>query len=109
MSEGALPPELLAAIRQFVHWSAQQLEAEQAATRITTPLYHYTNATGLRGIIESQKFWFTSYRHLNDPSELTHGMDIAHRLLVGIAEQYGDGLVKFSVRWSMTYSNMGIS
>ncbi len=94
MSEEALPPELLAAIKQFVHWSTQQLEAEQAATRITTPLYHYTNATGLRGIIESQKFWFTSYRHLNDPSELTHGMDIAHRLLVAIAEQYRDGLVK---------------
>jgi Protein of unknown function (DUF2971) len=42
------------------------------------PLYHYTDARGLKGIIESGTIWFTDYRHMNDPSELVHGMEFAH-------------------------------
>jgi hypothetical protein len=33
-------------------------------------IYHYTDFEGLRGIITSQKLWFTDYRYLNDPTEL---------------------------------------
>ena len=77
-----------------MQWSMQKLLAEQEAAKITQPLYHYTNAAGLRGIIESQKLWFTSYQHLNDPSELTHGMNVVHQLLSEIGGGAGDGLVK---------------
>jgi hypothetical protein len=94
MNEDELPPSLHAAVEEFVRWSTQQLGAEQEEMKITQTLYHYTSAAGLRGIIESQKLWFTSYRHLNDPSELTHGMNVAHRLLKEIGEGAGDGLVK---------------
>ena len=81
MADIPFPPVLSAAVAEFVQWSTQQLKAQDAATRITQPLYHYTNAGGLRGIIESQKIWFTSYPYLNDPSELTYGMNIARGLL----------------------------
>jgi hypothetical protein len=40
-------------------------------------IYHYTNDAGLRGILESGKFWLTDIRSLNDPSELKHGFKIA--------------------------------
>ena len=35
-------------------------------------LYHYTNAQGLIGIVQSGKFWATDIRHLNDPYELRY-------------------------------------
>jgi hypothetical protein len=94
MNEEELPSELRAAVGEFVHWYTQRLRAEQESTKITHTLYHYTNENGLRGIIESQRLWFTSYLHLNDPSELTHGMNVAHGLLKEISESTGDGLVK---------------
>jgi hypothetical protein len=94
----AFPPVLSAAVEKFRQWSTQQLLTEQEATKITQPLYHYTDAAGLRGIVESQKIWFTSYLHLNDPSELTLGMGVVHRLLKEIGEGADDGLVKMFCR-----------
>ena len=44
-------------------------------------LYHYTDGRGLKGIMESQTIWFTDYRHLNDPSELVHGLEVAHDVI----------------------------
>lgn len=37
-------------------------------------LFHYTDGTGLRGILESGKLWLTDINSLNDPSEVTHGL-----------------------------------
>jgi hypothetical protein len=56
---------------------SEHLKREEADNKITAPLYHYTDARGLRGIFESERIWFTDYRHLNDPSELLQGMEIA--------------------------------
>jgi Protein of unknown function (DUF2971) len=88
-----LPPELRAAAGEFAQWSRQQWIAVAEEVKITRPLYHYTNAGGLSGIIESQKLWFTSYLHLNDPSELIHGMKAVHRLLKEIGES-AEGLAQ---------------
>jgi hypothetical protein len=33
-------------------------------------LYHYTDEAGLRGIIESNSFWATYFRHMNDANEI---------------------------------------
>lgn len=38
-------------------------------------------------IIESESVWFTDYRHLNDPSELSHGVEVAHDVLTALAER----------------------
>jgi hypothetical protein len=94
MDDNPLPPVLSAAVKEFRAWSHRQLVMEAAATKITEPLYHYTDAAGLCGIVKSQRIWFTSYLHLNDPSELIYGLDIVHRLLKAIGEGANDGLVK---------------
>jgi hypothetical protein len=36
-------------------------------------IYHYTDAKGLKGILESGALWLTDIRNLNNPSELKHG------------------------------------
>jgi hypothetical protein len=72
-----LPPELQDAIDQFKRWAEEYLKAEQNKNTIIETLYHYTDARGLEGIIKSGEIWFTDYRHLNDPSELVHGIEMA--------------------------------
>ena len=81
-----LPPLLQEAIDKFEAWGGQHLSVEQNASTISLPLYHYTNAQGLRGILESGRVWFTDYRHLNDPSELTHGIKVAHDVARSLCE-----------------------
>jgi hypothetical protein len=76
-SPAPLPDVLQEAIGKFTAWSRKHLQAEQDATDIRFPLYHYTDGYGLKGILESGRIWFTDYRHLNDPSELTHGIELA--------------------------------
>ncbi len=36
-------------------------------------LYHYTNSTGLLGILDSKKLYLTDASYLNDPDEINHG------------------------------------
>src|SRR5215475_13210504 len=79
-----LPPVLQQAIEKFTAWAEQHLRTEQDAATITVPLYHYTDGRGLKGILESGRVWFTDYRHLNDPSELTHGIEMAHDVARGL-------------------------
>jgi len=38
------------------------------------PLYHYTDARGLIGILEQRELWASNALHLNDAEELGHGM-----------------------------------
>ncbi len=82
-----LPPVLQGAIDKFREWAEHRLQVEQEATNIEAPLYHYTDGNGLKGILESGRVWFTDYRHLNDPSELTHGIDTARE----VAQKLGTG------------------
>jgi hypothetical protein len=35
------------------------------------PLYHYTDAAGLAGMLQNKNIWLTSRLHVNDPSEVT--------------------------------------
>jgi Protein of unknown function (DUF2971) len=74
-------PVLRAAIEKFDQWTQQHMESEDNKNTIDTALYHYTDARGLKGIIESETIWFTDYRHLNDPSELTHGIEMARDVM----------------------------
>jgi hypothetical protein len=39
-------------------------------------LFHYTNAAGLLGILDSARLWATNYRFLNDSSEIGHGVSL---------------------------------
>src|SRR5438128_2429934 len=86
-SPATLPPVLQEAIDKYRAWAERHLQAEQNTTSITEPLYHYTDGNGLKGILENGQVWFTDYRHLNDPSELTHGIDMAR----DVARLLGNG------------------
>jgi hypothetical protein len=77
----SLPAALQKAVARYDTWSHQHLLDEQAKTVVETPLYQYTNASGLRGIFDSRQMWFTDYRFLNDPSEFGHGMSMAKEAL----------------------------
>jgi hypothetical protein len=39
-------------------------------------LYHYTDAGGLMGILESQRLWASNAAYLNDPTELLHARSV---------------------------------
>jgi hypothetical protein len=44
-------------------------------------VHHYTNVKGALGILESGRIWFTERAHLNDPSEVSHGIEMAAAIL----------------------------
>jgi hypothetical protein len=44
-------------------------------------VHHYTSVKGALGILESGHMWFTERTHLNDPSEISHGIDLAKSIL----------------------------
>jgi hypothetical protein len=76
-----LPDVLERAAQDYVDWAKKHLTALEKRTVIRTPLYHYTDANGLKSIIENDEIWFTDYRYLNDPSELRHGISLAHETI----------------------------
>lgn len=45
-------------------------------------LYHYTNFVALEKILEERKLSFTDYKSLNDPTELSYGMQIIQNELL---------------------------
>lgn len=49
--------------------------------KLPDTLYHYTDATGLLGILQDRKFRATHYKHFNDSKEVEFGDDLAVRLL----------------------------
>ena len=93
-----LPPVLKTAVTEFNDWSNAYLLAAEARNKVASPLYHYTDAAGLEGIVKNQQVWFTSYTHLNDPTEIKYGMSIASELLSEIG-QGSDPESRCSATW----------
>lgn len=76
MLDVILQKKLKDILHKYQVWTYEYLKNIDTQNTIDKPLYHYTDANGLKGILESQTIWFTDFRHLNDPSELSHGMKI---------------------------------
>src|SRR6266436_1255367 len=79
-----IPRDMAKAITRYDAQATKILQAfvnTVEARKASPVLYHYTNDTGLAGIIESGKLWFSDIFALNDPSELRHGLGIAIDLL----------------------------
>jgi Protein of unknown function (DUF2971) len=76
-------------IANFRSWWEATLQQQEDKQRVVTPLYHYTNATGLLGIIRAEEIWFTSMFHLNDPGELKYGLANALNLLGKLSKAAG--------------------
>jgi hypothetical protein len=87
MARPELPHTLQEAINDYSAWADRYMRSVERRHAIQKPLYHYTDANGLKGIIENQEIWFTDFRYLNDPSELVHGMALAHGLITKVAEK----------------------
>ncbi len=75
------PSELQRAIAEYDLWVDGELKKEQETNKIGETLYHYTTVTGLKGIIESESVWFTDFRHMNDPSEIKHGIELCRDVI----------------------------
>jgi hypothetical protein len=84
--DAPIPEQLETAVREYRAWDLRQLALEEKRSTVTEVLYQYTGWSGLRGIIESQSVWFTDYRHLNDRSELSYGVEVAHEVLAAVAQ-----------------------
>ena len=48
-----LPLILQSAVTAFDDWCKAYLSAADARDKVTTPLYHYTDAAGLEGIVKN--------------------------------------------------------
>ncbi len=77
-----LPHTLETAVQNYHSWSDQYFRNVEARSRVKTPRFHYTNFRGLDGILKSGQIWFTDYRHLNDQTELMHGIGLAKAMLM---------------------------
>ena len=44
-------------------------------------LWHYTNISGVRGILSEGKLWFSDAAFLNDSTELSYAVDVAEKVI----------------------------
>jgi hypothetical protein len=88
MDKALLKSELDKLLNEFTAWDDERRKQEEARSKVTSPLHHYTDMASLVGIVQRSKIWLTSTWHLNNPSELTHGSDIAnwHLMVIGTGE-----------------------
>ena len=77
MDDVSLPAHLQSALDDFRKWDDAKRMRDAARKRVIAPLHHYSDMASLIGMLESSRLWLTSIFHLNDPSELTYGMNIA--------------------------------
>lgn len=76
-----LPAALEHTIAQYTTWIDGELRKEQNASKIGDTLYHYTSVAGLEGILKSEAVWLTDFRHMNDPSEISHGIELCRDVI----------------------------
>ena len=60
----------------------------------TKGLYHYTNAEGMKGILETKKIWATQYQYVNDSSELVYGRQLARDIIGMDYKAYNHVIIK---------------
>ena len=95
-NEETFRQDILVALSEFDEES--KLISKEAVNELRsnweTPsvIYHYTNDLGLRGILETGKFWLTDIFKLNDPSELEHGISHLIEALKANSDSLGKNL-----------------
>ncbi len=45
-------------------------------------LFHYTNAQGLNGLMQSKHIWATNSRFMNDPTEIAYAIDLIRAVMI---------------------------
>jgi hypothetical protein len=88
MPDDELPPEVQKSL-DLLDTELEAIGTEYPSQLQGTPtppiIHHYTDDSGLRGILQSGKLWLTDVFYLNDPSELRYGVDIAIETLARAA------------------------
>jgi hypothetical protein len=69
----------------FLTWLSEVVDG--ALEPGSGPLWHYTNADGLKGIVTTDRLWATDTAFLNDSAELVYGVDLALGAIRAIAGQ----------------------
>lgn len=68
-------------------------------------LYHYTNSSGLLGMLESSKMWATNFRYLNDSSEISYGSQLLNEILDDLIKKEKDSvIISFIERCKATHN-----
>lgn len=83
-SNDSYPQDMRHALDQFRDDAEQIISSFVKTLESQKPppiIYHYTDDVGLRGILETGQLWLTNIFNLNDPSELSHGLSHAVRIL----------------------------
>lgn len=96
--ESEISDEVMQLIDDFYHQADEivNLFARKLEEKPPPPIiYHYTDGSGLRGILESGKLWFTDIFNLNDPTELRHGLNPSIEILKQRAEEGPPELKEF--------------
>lgn len=93
MNPDDLPPVLKDEIAQLKAWSFEQSNKVDISNSYDEPLYHYTTASGLKGILDSKKLWFTDAFHLNDPTEIEYGMKLAVEAFKNVSIKYNNSVI----------------
>jgi hypothetical protein len=95
-----LPDDLKAALNDFSCSEEGALQPYVAALeeQEPPPIFHYTSAAGVQGILATGTFRLTDAFQLNDPRELTHGLGLLDAVLAEAAKNGPSELVIFRSR-----------
>lgn len=83
----------------------QAMRDQIAPLNIPDLLFHYTNAQGLVGILETSRLWATNYRFLNDSSEIKYGAALFEAVRSEYAERTSNPVVAEFLRRAQVTSN----
>lgn len=61
-------------------------------------VWHYTDAAGLKGIIENNVLWAGQLSHMNDADEIEYGRQILELSIRGLEEEHGDTVTTKALR-----------
>ncbi len=76
-----VPTDSVTTISNKMWYPIERFISDLNKSRAMPAVHHYTSLTGALGILESGRLWFTERYHLNDPSEISYGIDICKELL----------------------------
>lgn len=65
--------------------------------KMSKPLFHYTDASGFKGIIESGNLWATHFEFLNDRQDLRQGEDIVAEEATKLIGEFPEGTPRRSL------------
>jgi hypothetical protein len=105
----SLFPVSLERARSAVSAVRSQVNAKLNAVPAPELIFHYTNDIGLHGVLTSGKIWLTDVAHLNDPSELQYGIEVAFEELKTATSNRVELLKDFAIEFEEVLKSIATS